>query len=106
MENSLGSKVQYVDVQSPIGIGFRGIKVFSGKMPVTVLADQTVPSNKLWIAQMNTWELASLKKSIRILDQDGNKALRLATEDAEQIRIGGYKQFVCYAPGFNGNFTV
>jgi hypothetical protein len=106
LENSLGSKVQYVDVESPIGIGFRGIKVFSGKMPVTVLADQTVPSNKLWIAQMNTWELASLKKSIRILDQDGNKALRLATEDAEQIRIGGYKQFVCYAPGWNGNFSV
>jgi hypothetical protein len=106
LENSLGSKVQYVDVVSPIGVGFRGIKLFSGKMPVTYLADQTIASNRLKIAQMNTWELASLKKSVRILDQDGNKSLRVSNADAEEVRIGGYKQVACYAPGWNGTFAV
>lgn len=107
LENALGSKVQYCDVMAKeVGIGFRGIKINSGKRPVTVLADMTVPSNRLWVAQLDTWELASLKESIRILDQDGNKMLRLGSEDSLEVRIGGYKQFVCNAPGYNGNFQI
>lgn len=106
LENALGSKVQYVDVMSPIGIGFRGIKIHSGKRPITVLADMTVPSDRLWLIQNDTWELASLKKSIRLLDQDGNKSLRVSNADAQELRIGGYKQFLCKAPGWNGNFKV
>ncbi len=106
LENALGSKVQYVDVESPIGIGFRGIKIYSGKKPVTVLADMTVPSDRMWVVQMNTWELSSLKKSIRILDRDGNKSLRVSNADADEVRIGGYKQFSCMAPAYNGNFKV
>lgn len=106
LENALGSKVQYVDVNSPVGIGFRGIKVNSGKKPVTVLADITVPSNTLWVAQMDSWKLCSLKKSVRILDQDGNKSLRVSNADSQEIRIGGYKNLACYAPGFNGNFII
>lgn len=106
LENALGSKVQYVDVNSPIGIGFRGIKVNSGKRPVTVLADITVPSDRLWTVQSNTWKLHSLKKSIRLLEQDGNKSLRMAAADASEIRIGGYKNFACYAPAWNGNFKI
>lgn len=106
LENALGSKVQYVDVQSQIGVGFRGIKLSSGKKPVTVLADLTVPSNRLWTIQSNTWKLRSLKKSIRMLEQDGNKSLRLSDEDASEVRIGGYKQFTCEAPGYNGNHKI
>lgn len=106
LENALGSKVQYVDVKSEVGVGFRGIKVNSGKRPVTVLADMTVPSNRLWVLQMDTWKLASLKKSIRILDQDGNKMLRVSDADVNEIRIGGYKQVGCMAPGYNGNFII
>lgn len=107
LENALGSKVQYVDVMAKeVGLGFRGIKVNSGKRPVTVLADMTVPSDRLWVVQNDTWQLASLKESIRILDQDGNKMLRLTNEDALEVRIGGYKQFICNAPGYNGNFQI
>lgn len=106
IENALGSKVQYVDVVSPIGIGFRGIKLMSGKKPVTLLADLTVKSDRLWMCQTNTWKLRSLKKSIRMLDQDGNKSLRVSNADASEVRIGGYKQFTCEAPGFNGNFKI
>jgi hypothetical protein len=107
LENSLGSKVQYVDVMAKdVGVGFRGIKVNSGKLPVTVLADLTVPSDRLWVVQQNTWKLASLKKSIRVLDQDGNKMLRVSNADSMEIRIGGYKQFGCMAPGYNGNFKI
>lgn len=106
LENALGSKVQYVDVMSPIGIGFRGIKISTGKRPITILADLTVKSDRLWMMQSNTWKLRSLKKSIRMLEQDGLKSLRVSNADAQEVRIGGYKQFSCEAPGYNGNFKI
>jgi hypothetical protein len=106
LENALGSKVQYVDVMSPIGIGFRGVKIFTGKKPVTILADLTCKSERLWMMQSNTWKLRSLKKSIRMLEQDGLKSLRVSNADAQEVRIGGYKQFSCEAPGYNGNFKI
>jgi hypothetical protein len=106
LENALGSKVQYVDVMSPIGIGFRGIKIVSGKKPVTILADLTCKSDRLWMMQSGTWKLRSLKKSIRFLEQDGLKSLRVSNADAQEVRMGGYKQFTCEAPGYNGNFKI
>jgi hypothetical protein len=106
LENALGSKIQYVDVVSPVGIGFRGIKIMSGKKPVTILADLTAKTDRLWMVQSGTWKLRSLKKSIRMLEQDGNKSLRVSNADASEVRIGGYKQFTCEAPGYNGNFKI
>jgi hypothetical protein len=106
LENALGSKVQYVDVMSPIGIGFRGIRVTTGKRPMTLLADLTVKNDRFWAMQSNTWKLRSLKKSIRMLEQDGNKSLRVSNDDASEVRIGGYKQFTCELPGHNGNFKI
>lgn len=106
LENALGSKVQYVDVMSPVGIGFRGIKLSTGKRPITVLADLTVKSERLWMVQSNTWKLHSLKKSIRLLEKGGGEMLRLSNADASEVRIGGYKQFGCEAPGYNGNFKI
>lgn len=106
LENALGSKVQFVDVMSQAGIGFRGIKIASGKKPVTIMSDLTCKSDRLWMMQGNTWKLRSLKKSIRLLEQDGLKSLRQATADGQEVRIGGYKQFTCEAPGYNGNFKI
>lgn len=106
IENALGSKVQIVDVMSPIGIGFRGIKLMSGKKPVTILADLTAKTDRLWMCQLNTWKLRSLKKSIRLLEQGGGSSQRVSDADASEVRIGGYKQFTCEAPGYNGNFKI
>lgn len=106
LENALGSKVQYVDVVGQGGIGFRGVKLFTGKKPITVLADLTCKSERLWMVQSGSWKLRSLKKSIRMLEQDGLKSLRVSNADAQEVRIGGYKQFSCEAPGHNGNFKI
>lgn len=106
LENALGSKVQYVDMVSPIGIPYRGIKINTGKKPITVLADLTIPTGRNFMVQMNTWKLHSLKKSIRLLEKGGGEMLRLSNADASEVRIGGYKQIGCEAPGYNGNFAV
>ena len=50
---------------------------------------------------MKSWKLYSLKEPVRILDLDGNKVLREATADAVELRVGGYFQLGCDAPGHN-----
>lgn len=103
----LGSKVQYVDVKSQhADIGFQGVKVHAGKRTITVLADDNVPGDSIAVVQRNTWCLHSLKAPIRILDLDGNKFLRESNADANELRIGGYKQVACSAPAYNMNIKL
>jgi len=106
LEKSLGSKVQYVDLKGPADIGFRGMLVHGHKSPIKVIADQDIPSGEMFMLQMDTWKLCSLKAAVRILDLDGNKMLRISNQDAVEIRVGGYKQLACHAPGFNGHFSI
>jgi hypothetical protein len=106
LEKSLGSKVQYVDLKGPADIGFRGLLVHGHKAPIKVIADQDIPSGEMFMLQMDTWKLCSLKSAVRILDLDGNKMLRISNQDAVEIRVGGYKQLACHAPGWNGHFSI
>lgn len=106
LEKALGSKVQYVDLKGPADIGFRGILVHGHKVPMRVIPDQDIPSGEMFMLQMDTWKLCSLKQAVRILDLDGNKMLRLSNSDAVEIRVGGYKQLACHAPGWNGHFAI
>ena len=105
-EKALGSKVHYVDLKGPASVAFRGIEINGPKGVVKILADQSCPSNTMAVLQMNTWKLRSLKASVRILDLDGNKMLRVSNSDSVEIRVGGYKQVSCNAPGWNGLFTI
>lgn len=106
LEKALGSKVQYVDIKGPAEIGFRGMVVYGHKSPIKVIADQDIPSGEMYMIQMDTWKLCSLKQAVRILDLDGNKMLRISNQDAVEIRVGGYKQLACHAPGWNGHFLI
>jgi hypothetical protein len=101
LEYSQGSRVQYVDYESEVGIGFRGIRVNGPKGPISVFADVNCPNDVAYGLQMDTWELASLGPVPHFLDEDGNKMLRESNADAYEIRLGYYGNFACYAPGYN-----
>lgn len=100
----LGSNVQYVDVKAGEqgAVGFRGIRVNGPKGTVEVLPDQGCPSNRCFVIQPDTWKLLSLGKPIGFLDEDDNRMLRETTSDSYEVRIGGYVELLCMAPGFNG----
>jgi hypothetical protein len=104
LNNALGSKVQYVVGQAfgRADIGFQGIAVKTNKGMMNVIADPFCPDDKGYLLTMKSWKLYSLKKAIRILDLDGNKMLRESNADAVELRIGGYTQLGCNAPGHNG----
>lgn len=101
LEKSLGSKVQYIDLTTA-GISFRGIQINNPKgKPVVCLADQSCQDDVAWGLQMDTWKLYSLGNAPKLLNQDGNKVLREASEDGVEVRAGYYAQLGCRGPGKN-----
>lgn len=102
--NSLGAKVQYVQVKhDEVEVAFEGITFQSAYGRVTVLADRSAPPQTCYLLTMSTWKLRSLGKVPHILTygMEGLEGLRVGTADALEIRIGYYGNLICSAPGFN-----
>lgn len=103
LELALGSKVQYMVTEAfgRADIGFTGIQVKTNKGVANCVADTMAPKGYAYGLTMDSWALYSLKEPIRILDLDGNKVLRTSDADAVELRVGGYFQLGCDAPGYN-----
>lgn len=107
--NSLGAKVQYVQVNhDEVEVAFEGITFQSAYGRVTVLADRSCPPQTCYLLQMNTWKLRSLGKVPHILTygMEGLEGLRVGNADALEIRIGYYGNLICSAPGWNCVVTL
>jgi len=103
LTKALGSKVQYIDVKAGAegAVGFTGIMVNGPRGVVKVIPDMNCPKGDAYVVQLNTWQLASLKKAVNLFDTDGLRMLRSGTADSLQIRCFSYAQLGCSAPGFN-----
>ena len=102
--NSLGAKVQYVQVKhDEVEVAFEGITFQSAYGRVTVLADRSCPPQTCYLLTMSTWKLRSLGKVPHILTygMEGLEGLRVGNADALEVRIGYYGNLICAAPGFN-----
>lgn len=67
--NSLGAKVQYVQVNhDEVEVAFEGITFQSAYGRVTVLADRSCPAQRCYLLTMSTWKLRSLGKVPHILN--------------------------------------
>jgi hypothetical protein len=105
---ALGSKVQYTTVKAGQDgmIGFQGIMVNGPRGTVTVVPDVSCQKGEVFIVQMNTWQLASLKKVVNLFDTDGLRMLRSSSADSLQIRCFSYSQLGCTAPGYNMHLKI
>lgn len=104
LENSLGSKVQYVNVRhDEAEIAFAGITINAPYGQITVIPDRNCPPRKAYLLSMDTLKLRSLGKAPHILTygMEGLEGLRVGNADALEIRIGMYGNLVCCAPGWN-----
>lgn len=102
--NSLGAKVQYVQVKhDEVEVAFEGITFQSAYGKVTVLADRSCPPATGYLLTMSTFKLRSLGKVPHILTygMEGLEGLRVGSADALEIRIGYYGNLICSAPGWN-----
>lgn len=102
--NSLGAKVQYVQVNhDEVEVAFEGITFQSAYGRVTVLADRSCQPQTAYLLTMATWKLRSLGKVPHILTygMEGLEGLRVGNADALEIRIAYYGNLICSAPGWN-----
>lgn len=105
---ALGSKVQYADIKAGAdgALGFQGIVVNGPTGMIKVLPDVNCPKGDVYIVQMNTWKLNSLKLAVNLFDSDGLRMLRSSSSDSLQIRCFSYAQVGCAAPGFNMHLKI
>ena len=108
LRKSLGSKVVYNDVRagSEAHIGFRGIMVDGDGGPITVLSDRFAPRGYAHMLQLDTWQLCSLGDHTKIFEGDGLRFIRSDTSDGLDVRVYGYGNLGCYAPGYNFNARI
>lgn len=104
LEKTLGAKIRYIDVEVA-GISFRGIEVSGPQGTIKCLPDRDCPADKMWMLQMDTWSLYSLKEPVMIVDLDGNKMLRESAADAFEVRCAMFAQLGCDHPGANAILT-
>jgi len=108
LAGELGSSVEYGDIQpdETANISFRSIILNGPKGPIKVVADNACPEDRAFMLDIDTWCLLSAGKYLGFLDEDGNKMLRQSAADGYEVRIGGYHQLACEAPGFNANIQL
>lgn len=106
--NSLGTKVQYVDVrmQEDANIGFRGVMVNGPRGVIKVIPDQDAITGVAFGVSLNSWKLCTLNEPVRILTLDGLRVLRDSAADSVEVRCGYYGQLGCNAPGHNIRLTL
>jgi hypothetical protein len=107
LEKALGSKVQYVEekmeLPDEVEIAFRGIKVIGANTEARIFPDRSCPANLCYLLSPKNWKLYSLGKLPQILRyEDGLQMLRVSNKDAGELRVGGYYNLGCNAPGWSG----
>lgn len=107
LEKSLGSKVQYVDMQGPANIGFRGIMINGANTMIKCFPDRNQVNATANLLQLNTWTLNSLGDAPQILRYgDGLEMLRVSNADAGEVRVGYYANLATNAPGWNATVKL
>lgn len=96
-------KVRSESTGEPI-IGFAGMQAMVGGRSVKVIPDRNCPSNRLYMLQLNTWNLWHQGELPCFLGESfGAPMLKLAeSQDALEARVGGYCNVGNKAPGENG----
>lgn len=86
--------------------GFRTLQVYGPHGIIDVVADKDCPTGTGYLLQLDTWGLYSIGDAVGILSHDGNRMLRQNGYDGVEVRMGGYYQAGCRAPGYNCTFPT
>ena len=107
LEKALGAKVNYVNVEGPAGIAFKGIRVYGANTEIKVIPDRNCPSATAYLLTLDNWKLMSLNDVPHLFRYaDGLEALRVYNQDAAEARVGYYANLWCNAPGWNATVSL
>ncbi len=107
LQKALGTRREYVDIEGPADIGFRGVNVDTASGPMKCLADRSCQAQTGYVVTLDTWKLISLGPVPEILKyEDRLEMLRVYNADQAECRVGGYYNLTNNAPGWNGAITL
>ena len=93
------SSYNRIEVKSAVaGISFKGFEIDGPMGTITVLEDITRAKKTALMTRKASWRMHSLGECPQILDFDNNNMLRLADDDAYEIRTGMYGNVECFRP--------
>lgn len=93
------SSYNRIQVKSAVAnISFKGFEVDGAEGNIATLEDITCPDGSALMTRKATWRMHTLGKCPQILNFDKQEMLRVATDDAYEIRIGMYGQAECRIP--------
>jgi hypothetical protein len=101
MKKQLGGKATYprTEMKSTIaGVSFSAIEVDGDDGPIKLMTSPFVSRNKGFLLDMDTFALESLGPAPQMLDFDGPNFLRVANDDAYEVRFGLYGNMSCNVP--------
>lgn len=87
-------------------ISFKGLEVMGANGPISVVPDRSCPSNRIYGINLKTWQINSLKKTINIMDEDGNVWLRQGSDSGLEVRGFSLLNLSCSNPSSNGVINV
>jgi hypothetical protein len=100
---ALGTRREYIDVEGPADVGFRGISIDGATGPLKCFADRSCQVQTGYTLTMKHWKLISLGDVPKIIRyKDGNEFLRVYNADAAEARAGGYFNIFTDAPAWSG----
>ncbi len=101
MKKQAGGKSTYprTEMKSTVaGVSFSGIE-FNGDMaPVKIMCSPFITRNQAFMLYKPSFALASIGPAPQMLDFDGSNFLRVANDDAYDVRFGGYWNQTCNNP--------
>lgn len=98
-KKQLDGKVQFDRVESSVaGISFSAMEFEGDNGRVKIMSDMNCQRNIGWLGQLSDVELRSLGPAPHILNYDSNDFLRVASDDAYEVRVGSYAQLKVKRP--------
>lgn len=101
LKKTLGGKVQYTRVNadtSVAGVSFRAIEFEGDFDTIKIMSSPFVSRNVVELLAMDDFSLDSLGPAPQMLDFDGPNFLRVASDDAYEVRFGLYGNSACKIP--------
>jgi hypothetical protein len=100
------SQVVYQGAGGKAGFGFGEAFIETPAGVIAAYSSPLCPENRAYVLTMKTWYLKTLREFPHIINDDGNAALRMTSDDGIEVRARGWGNLVCTEPGANAVVAV
>lgn len=99
MKKSMAAKIIYDrNGSSSGGVSFSKVTVEGENGPIEVISDPFCPRNTAYLLKLDAFALHSLKAAPHLQNYDNNNFLRVANDDAFEVRFVSYANLRCQNP--------